>query len=151
MKGIFAAYEPGSKVATENELIKKLGVSKHTVRRALSLLEEEGMLERKQGSGTYIPQKHQLNHLREIAIFVHDYLAMHDYYQGVIMSEIGQAALEIGARTCGFCDPVVQVFWRRSWQVPAFTVDGRNDAISDLHRVQHVERLVAYFAGILKD
>lgn len=98
LKGMFATHESGSKVATENELTKKIGVSKHTVRRTLSLLEEEGMLERKQGSGTYIQQKNN-HHLRKIVIFVHDYLAIHDYYQGVIMSEIGEAALELGART----------------------------------------------------
>ncbi len=45
---------PGSKLYSENELSRMFSLSRQTVRRALEILEEDGSLERKRGSGTYI-------------------------------------------------------------------------------------------------
>lgn len=45
---------PGSKVYSENELVSIFCVSRQTVRHAISVLEEEGIVERRRGSGTYI-------------------------------------------------------------------------------------------------
>ncbi|KXF80755.1 GntR family transcriptional regulator [Enterovibrio coralii] len=45
---------PGERLPTEAELAKKLGVAVGTLRKALADLEESGLLERKQGSGTYV-------------------------------------------------------------------------------------------------
>ena len=47
-------YPAGSFLMTESELCKKYGVSRITVRRALSSLAEDGWIERKSGSGTII-------------------------------------------------------------------------------------------------
>lgn len=47
-------YQPGKKIPTEPELSELFAVSRHTVRMAVSLLEEEGFLRRIQGSGTYV-------------------------------------------------------------------------------------------------
>lgn len=46
--------QPGSKIPTEDELIKQYAVSRQTVRRAIDCLEQEGILVRRQGSGTYV-------------------------------------------------------------------------------------------------
>ncbi|MFZ5911368.1 MAG: GntR family transcriptional regulator [Chloroflexota bacterium] len=45
---------PESKIQSEREFSEDLGVSRMTVRRALTELVNEGLLERKHGSGTYV-------------------------------------------------------------------------------------------------
>ena len=45
------------KLPTERTLSDKLGISRRAVRRALEVLEAEGLIWRKQGSGTYLGQK----------------------------------------------------------------------------------------------
>lgn len=54
-------FLPGQKMCSENELKDMFGVSRQTVRHAISILENEGILVRKQGSGTYISDKRQTN------------------------------------------------------------------------------------------
>lgn len=45
---------PGQKLHSENELSKMFGLSRQTVRHAISVLEKSGVVNRIQGSGTYI-------------------------------------------------------------------------------------------------
>ncbi|MFC5080328.1 Mannosyl-D-glycerate transport/metabolism system repressor MngR [Vibrio thalassae] len=45
---------PGERLPTEVELARKLGVAVGTLRKALTQLENEGLVERRQGSGTYV-------------------------------------------------------------------------------------------------
>ncbi len=47
---------PDSKIQSEREFSEDLGVSRMTVRRALTELVNEGLLERRHGSGTYVAQ-----------------------------------------------------------------------------------------------
>ena len=46
--------KPESKIQSEREFSEDLGVSRMTVRKALTELVNEGLLERKHGSGTYV-------------------------------------------------------------------------------------------------
>lgn len=46
--------QPGQKMYSENKLKDMFGVSRQTVRHAISVLENEGLIRRVQGSGTYI-------------------------------------------------------------------------------------------------
>lgn len=47
-------YKAGDRIPPEAELVEALGVSRVTVRAALARLAERGMLERRQGSGTFL-------------------------------------------------------------------------------------------------
>lgn len=54
-------WQAGSAISTEMALAKEFGVSRMTVNRALKELSEERVLERRQGSGTFVAQQ-QFNH-----------------------------------------------------------------------------------------
>jgi GntR family transcriptional regulator len=46
----------GGRLPTERQLAETLGVSRPTLRQALELLEKDGLIERRQGSGTYVAE-----------------------------------------------------------------------------------------------
>jgi DNA-binding GntR family transcriptional regulator len=48
------AAQPGDRVGSQNELAARFGVSPTTVREAVNGLVQDGVLERRQGSGTYV-------------------------------------------------------------------------------------------------
>jgi len=48
------AFESGERIPTETRLIEQFGVSRITVRQALQSLADDGLIERKQGSGTIV-------------------------------------------------------------------------------------------------
>ena len=48
------AYRPGSQLPTEAELCEMLGVSRTVVREALRMLEDEGLVARRHGVGTFV-------------------------------------------------------------------------------------------------
>lgn len=51
---IKADYPDGGKIPSEEELSETLGISRGTLRQALSILDEEGFIVRKHGAGTFI-------------------------------------------------------------------------------------------------
>ena len=55
------ALKPGDKLYSENELTAMFSVSRQTVRKAIGLLEEEGVLRRVRGSGTYVGEDRREN------------------------------------------------------------------------------------------
>jgi DNA-binding FadR family transcriptional regulator len=48
------AWPVGSRIPTEPELVEQLGVARNTVREALRVLSHNGLLDIRQGSGTYV-------------------------------------------------------------------------------------------------
>ena len=48
------AWKPGEKIPPERELAEQVGVSRATVRQAVSALVQQGVLEKRRGSGTFV-------------------------------------------------------------------------------------------------
>ncbi|BBF45051.1 transcriptional repressor of arabinoside utilization operon, GntR family [Lachnospiraceae bacterium KM106-2] len=75
MSGII---KPGDKIASENELALQYDVSRHTVRKALSILQNEGYLETEHGRGTYCKEslrtQGRTNDIAVITTYISDYI-----------------------------------------------------------------------------
>lgn len=55
-KIVSGKYKPGQKIVSENSLAQKYNMSRETVRLALNIVEQEGYIERRKGSGTFVRQ-----------------------------------------------------------------------------------------------
>lgn len=66
-------YAPGEPVPTETQLCEQYGVSRITVRRAISELQEEGMLEKRHGKGTFVSFRRMETSLVDLAGFSETY------------------------------------------------------------------------------
>lgn len=51
-------YQPGDKMPSENQLVQEYDLSRHTVRKALSIPEEEGYIIAVHGKGTFCTERH---------------------------------------------------------------------------------------------
>lgn len=72
-------FENGDKLISEHTLCEKFGISRQTVRHAIGRLEQEGLVERQRGSGTYIKTTGlQVNHktmtVGVITTYLDDYI-----------------------------------------------------------------------------
>ena len=56
-------WEPGVRLPSERELVQEFGCARMTVHRALRELEAEGLIERRQGSGSYVAELHPISNL----------------------------------------------------------------------------------------
>lgn len=54
IRRIGSAYMPGTQLPTEHVLCKEFGVSRETIREALAGLEEQGLIYRQRGRGTFV-------------------------------------------------------------------------------------------------
>lgn len=70
--------QAGDKLASENQLALQYGFSRQTVRQALALLEQEGLLSRQRGSGTYVSHAvspaERTHTVGVIATYITDYI-----------------------------------------------------------------------------
>jgi GntR family histidine utilization transcriptional repressor len=59
-------WQPGVRLPSERELVQEFGCARMTVHRALRELEEEGLIERRQGSGSYVAELHPISNLLQV-------------------------------------------------------------------------------------
>jgi GntR family transcriptional regulator len=64
---------PGTKLPTEGDLVKRFGVSRATVREAVTSLVEAGYVTRRHGSGSYVAERRRMPHGLDSTL---SYLAM---------------------------------------------------------------------------
>lgn len=71
-------YQPGDKMPSEYQLVDQFSVSRHTVRKALSILEEEGYISAKHGKGTFCTEraihKKESKNIAVITTYISDYI-----------------------------------------------------------------------------
>ena len=71
-------FRDGQTLMTEEELRMRFDVSRQTIRQAISLLEDDGLVDRRRGSGTYVrhgPRRRQgIIHVGVITTFITDYI-----------------------------------------------------------------------------
>ncbi|SFC09750.1 GntR family transcriptional regulator [Butyrivibrio sp. YAB3001] len=65
---------PGEKIPSENILCEKFGLSRQTVRHAISKLSEDGLLESRRGSGTYVADQRADGSNKSVVAVVTTYL-----------------------------------------------------------------------------
>ena len=80
-------YPVGSRIPPEHELEALYKVSRVTVRRALAELTAEGMLERKQGKGTFVSTPRISQDLKSIHSF-HDACKQNGFQSGTIVIHV---------------------------------------------------------------
>lgn len=61
-------WQPGYRLPTESELTVEFGVSRGTVRQAMQLLENQGLVERSQGRGTFVGRPKFANDFLSLSI-----------------------------------------------------------------------------------
>jgi GntR family histidine utilization transcriptional repressor len=59
-------WQPGVRLPSERELVQEFGCARMTVHRALRELEVEGLIERRQGSGSYVAELHPISNLLQV-------------------------------------------------------------------------------------
>jgi GntR family transcriptional regulator, histidine utilization repressor len=67
-------WQAGAKLPSERELVLQFGCARMTVHRALRELEDEGLIERRQGSGSYVAELHPISNLLQVRD-IHDEIA----------------------------------------------------------------------------
>lgn len=100
----------GQAIPTELALTEQFKVSRMTVNRALKELTEEGVLERRQGSGTFVAQKkfnHTFIEIRNIASDIRH--AQQQYHAHVLYQEIVPHSDLTPELQSAFCQPDAQV------------------------------------------
>lgn len=71
-------YQPGDKMPSENQLVQEYDLSRHTVRKALSILEEEGYIIAVHGKGTFCTEralhKKESKNIAVVTTYISDYI-----------------------------------------------------------------------------
>lgn len=80
-------WKVGDSIPTEHALTEQFGVSRMTVNRALKELSEEKVLERRQGSGTFVAQQHFNHTFVEVRNIAHDIQADNHAYRAEVLAK----------------------------------------------------------------
>lgn len=67
-------WQAGVRLPSERELVQEFGCARMTVHRALRELEAEGLIDRRQGSGSYVAELHPISNLLQVRD-IHDEIA----------------------------------------------------------------------------
>ncbi|MBO1266797.1 GntR family transcriptional regulator [Arthrobacter cavernae] len=67
--------DPGARLPTEEELMEKYAISRTTVRKAIQMLADKGLLVRRQGKGTFVMSQRPVPTLNRLAPFMESFTA----------------------------------------------------------------------------
>ena len=121
----------GSRIPVESELAQLTGTGRNTVREAVQALVHAGLLERRQGSGTYVVADSEL----AVAVGRRVASARHrDVLEVRRTLEVGAARLAAARRTDEDCARLAKLLAARAAAREAGDVDGLTRADVELHR-----------------
>lgn len=91
-------WQPGMRLPSERELVQQFGCARMTVHHALRELEDEGLIERRQGSGSYVAELHPISNVLQVRD-IHEEIAErgHVHVARVLLVEREKAGAEIAA------------------------------------------------------
>jgi GntR family histidine utilization transcriptional repressor len=91
-------WRPGFRLPSERELVQTFGCARMTVHRALRELEDEGLIERRQGSGSYVAELQPISNLLQVRD-IHDEIAErgHTHATRVCSTARERASAEVAA------------------------------------------------------
>jgi GntR family transcriptional regulator, histidine utilization repressor len=91
-------WQPGARLPSERELVLEFGCARMTVHRALRELEDEGLIERHQGSGSYVAELHPISNLLQVRD-IHDEIAERGHAHSTRVCRVApvRASAEIAA------------------------------------------------------
>lgn len=126
------SMEPGARLTSERDLARRFGCSFLTVRKAMALLVEEGVIFRRMGSGTFVSfsaseknrsaQERQASAAtadRAVGVLIH---SASDSYAFQVLAALQQAALAEGVRLC--CRIISGLDANAAEQVEALRTEG---------------------------
>lgn len=124
------AWPVGTRIPTEPELVELTGTGRNTVREAVQALVHAGLLERRQGSGTYVVADSEL----AVAVGRRVAGARHrDVLEVRRTLEVGAARLAASRRTDSDCERLQSLLSRRSDCRQSGDVQGLVEADVALH------------------
>lgn len=82
-------WAPGFRLPSERELVHSFGCARMTVQRALRELEEEGLIERRRGSGSYVAELHPISNLLQVRD-IHDEIRERGHVHATRVIEAGR-------------------------------------------------------------
>lgn len=128
----------GTRIPTEPELVERTGTGRNTVREGVQALVHAGLLERRQGSGTFVLADSEL----QVAVGRRVAAARHrDVLEVRRTLEVGAARLAATRRTPGDVTALQALLGRRTAAREAGDVDATAVADTELHRaIAHASR-----------
>jgi len=149
-------YPDGSRLPTERKMAESLGVAVGTLRRALAILEEQGLLKRVQGSGNYVQARAEVQSVYEffrLELFkggglpTADILDVQRLKKTKIVADIGPGPLAHRIRRLRYLDDVpVEV--EEIWLDARFTDRIVQDELSDSLYFYYKEKLKIVIASV---
>ncbi|SKB06396.1 FadR/GntR family transcriptional regulator [Aeromicrobium choanae] len=121
----------GQQIPTESELAAEAGISRNTIREAVSSLVHTGLLERRQGSGTFVVSQSELTGLFERHLSSKD---RQDVLEIRLALEVVAAALAATRRTDEDIEGLLASMTARRETADRNDVDGYVEADLQLHR-----------------
>jgi GntR family transcriptional regulator len=142
-----SGVEPGAQLPPEPDLAAELGVSRATLRETLRSLQEEGLLRRTRGAGTFLADRPRVRNNLDANFGVTDAIRASGMRAGVVRSSLDRRPAgedDAGRLQIDPADEVIQLDRVRSANgrpvvvsvdvLPARFVDGREDVVAKMAR-----------------